>query len=271
MYPFERFTERAKKALALAQDEAVGLHHRHIGTEHLLLALFRQPESVAATTLASLGIGLEDVRPAIQAAVPAGDAGAAASPVPTTRVNRVIEHAFDEARRMQTGFVGTEHILLGLVVEGNGVAAHVLADRGAGTDAVREAVQRALAAAALERAARQRAGAARTAVATVLQAASQLASAEGSATPAPEHLLLALIVPGTPIGDAVAAGADLGAASRNLGPLAGEVIDRRARVEDAAQRGDAEAVERAAHDERQSAQRLRDAMRDWRRELGIGG
>ena len=253
MYPFERFTERAKRVLALAQTEALGLNHRHIGTEHLLLGLFDLEEGVAARALADLGISVQDVRPGIEAAVPPGEPVGMATPVPTSRVKRVIEHAFEEARRMKNGSVGTEHLLLGLVVEGNGVAAHVLADRGARPDTVRAAVERALARAAMSRTEPHRVTTAKPGLGDVLQAAKQLALAEGRAQPAPEHLLLAIVAPGTPIGAAVAGGADVGAV-RRLGDLVRAVLDLRA---------GGQVVDR------ETAERFREAMAAWRRDLGI--
>jgi ATP-dependent Clp protease ATP-binding subunit ClpC len=113
MYPFERFTERAKKVLTLAQEEAERSHHSYIGTEHLLL-------------------GLRNERIVIQQIIP------------TSRVKKVIEISFEEARRMGHNYVGTEHLLLGLLIEGEGIAAHVLEDLGANLEKVRNEIERLL-------------------------------------------------------------------------------------------------------------------------------
>jgi len=155
MYPFERFTERAKKVLALAQTEAELAHRSYIGTEHLLLGLLREANGLAAHVLVALGVEIERVRTSVDAVLStAGPAPAAQGEsgvvIPTSRVKKVIEISFDEARRMGHRYVGTEHILLGLMVEGEGIAPHVLNDLGVTLDAVRAEIDRRLAAAQVQ-------------------------------------------------------------------------------------------------------------------------
>jgi len=143
---FERLTDVAKRVLAAAQDEAIARRHRHVGTEHLLLALLRERDGVAARTLADLGIGTGVALAAVEAAgAPGGPAEAeAAAPAPSAPMGGVIAHAFEEARRMGSPSVGPEHLLLGLVAQGgDAAAARTLADRGATLESVRAAVERA--------------------------------------------------------------------------------------------------------------------------------
>jgi ATP-dependent Clp protease ATP-binding subunit ClpA len=132
VYPFERFTEASKRVLKLAQEETERTHNSFIGTEHLLLALLRERDTVAGEALRRLCVDIADAREII------GTTGAASERIiPTWRVKNVIEMSFKEARVMGDGFVGTEHLLLGLLVEGEGIAAHVLQDLGASLDKVR--------------------------------------------------------------------------------------------------------------------------------------
>jgi ATP-dependent Clp protease ATP-binding subunit ClpC len=124
---FDKFTERARQALTLASVEAGRLSHNYIGTEHLLLGLIRQEECLAARVLDGLGVPLEKVDSAIGFIIGRGD-----RPVPsemiglTPRGKRVIELSVDEARRLNHHYIGTEHLLLGLVHEDEGIAAGVL-------------------------------------------------------------------------------------------------------------------------------------------------
>jgi ATP-dependent Clp protease ATP-binding subunit ClpA len=131
MYPFERFTGDAKKVLTLAQEEAERSHHSYIGTEHLLLALIREGEGVAARALAALGVDIGRVRETIQSVLGRSERVVIQTIIPTSRVKTVIEIAFEEARRGGVAYVGTEHILVAMLIEGDGVAAHVLEDLGA--------------------------------------------------------------------------------------------------------------------------------------------
>ncbi|MGA8208504.1 MAG: Clp protease N-terminal domain-containing protein [Candidatus Dormiibacterota bacterium] len=137
MYPFERFTEKAKEVLTLAQDEAEKSHHSYIGTEHLLLGLLREKEGLAAKVLANLGVEIDQVRDTIDSVLGRNERIIVQQIIPTSRIKKVIELAFEEAKRMDTTHVGTEHLLLGLLIEGECIAAHVLIDLGAGLDKVR--------------------------------------------------------------------------------------------------------------------------------------
>ena len=120
---FERFTDRARRVLVLAQQEARVLGHNFLGTEHLLLGLIRETEGVAAMALAQLGIRLDDVRDRVKETVgPAGSAPTGSPPF-TPWAKRVLELSLREALQLGHNYIGTEHILLGLVREGEGVAA----------------------------------------------------------------------------------------------------------------------------------------------------
>jgi ATP-dependent Clp protease ATP-binding subunit ClpA len=144
MYPFERFTERAKKVLTLAQEEAERSHHSYIGTEHLLLGLLREGEGLAAKVLNNLGVEIGKVRQTIESVLGRNELTIIQHIIPTSRVKKVIEISFEEARRMGHNYVGTEHLLLGLVIEGEGIAAHVLEDLGATLEMVRYEIERLL-------------------------------------------------------------------------------------------------------------------------------
>ena len=144
MYPFERFSERAKNALSLAQEEAERSHHSYIGTEHLLLALLREDESLASKVLHNLGVEIGKVRQAIESIVGRNERIIVQQIIPTSRVKKVIEISFEEAHRMGHNYVGTEHLLLGLLREGEGIAAHVLEDLGATLDKVQAEIERLL-------------------------------------------------------------------------------------------------------------------------------
>jgi ATP-dependent Clp protease ATP-binding subunit ClpA len=141
IYPFERFTESAKRALTMAQEEAQRLHHPYIGSEHLLLGLLREGPGLAAKILNNLGAEITTVRSTIESVLGRNEP-VIQQIVPTSRVKKVIEISFEEARRMGTNYVGTEHMLLGLLIEGEGVAAQVLGDLGANLDTVREELAR---------------------------------------------------------------------------------------------------------------------------------
>ena len=143
MFPFERFTERAKKVLALAQEEAERSHHSYIGTEHVLLGLLREGDGIAGKVLNNLGVEIEKVRQTVESLV-GRDKGLTVLQqiIPTSRVKKVIELSFEEARRTGHNYVGSEHLLLGLLTEGEGIAAHVLLDLGATLDKVRAEIER---------------------------------------------------------------------------------------------------------------------------------
>lgn len=138
MYPFERFTQKAKQALVFAQQEAEKSHHSFIGSEHILLGLMREPACQAAKVLANLGLQIDGVRAAIEAVLGGDERIFVQQILPTSRVKKVIEIAFEEAKRMNNTYVGTEHLLLGLLIEGEGIAAHVLEESGASLERVRE-------------------------------------------------------------------------------------------------------------------------------------
>jgi ATP-dependent Clp protease ATP-binding subunit ClpC len=138
---FERFTDRAREVVVLAQQESFLLNHNYIGTEHILLGLIHEGEGVAAKALESLGISLDVARARVEAAVPAGESPPKGHIPFTTRAKKVLELSLREALQLGHNYIGTEHILLGLVREGEGVAAQVLAELGGGSlDRVRDAV-----------------------------------------------------------------------------------------------------------------------------------
>lgn len=136
---FGRFTQRAQKVLMLAQEEARRLSHPYVGTEHILLGLIREEEGVAARALASLGVDAEKVRELVERSIGKGE-GAVQEMSLTPRVKKVLELSVDEARRMGTNYVGTEHLLLGLIREGEGVAAQVLGALGVEQEKARQIV-----------------------------------------------------------------------------------------------------------------------------------
>ncbi|MDQ1424703.1 MAG: hypothetical protein QOD72_2201 [Acidimicrobiaceae bacterium] len=137
---FERFTERARHAVVLAQEEARRLDHNYIGTEHLLLGLLGEGDAIAAQALRRLGVGLNDVRDDVIALIGHGDETPVGHIPFTPRAKKVLELSLREALQLGHNYIGTEHILLGLIREGEGVAAQVLIRRGAPLDRVRAAV-----------------------------------------------------------------------------------------------------------------------------------
>ncbi|HET7560215.1 MAG TPA: Clp protease N-terminal domain-containing protein, partial [Limnochordia bacterium] len=136
---FGRFTERAQKVIVLSQEEARRLGHNVVGTEHILLGLCAEGDGVAARALAALGISLDKVRAEVERVIGRGD-GHDGNIIFTPRSKRVLELAFEEARQLNHAYIGTEHILLGLIREGEGVAAQVLKNLGADLDKVRRQV-----------------------------------------------------------------------------------------------------------------------------------
>ncbi len=137
---FDRFTERARKVLTLAQEEAQRFNHNYIGTEHLLLGLVREGEGVAAKVLSNLGIELTKVRSAVEFIIGRGERQVMGEIGLTPRAKKVIELAVDEARRLGHHYIGTEHLLLGLIREGEGIAAGVLESLGVNLEKVRSEV-----------------------------------------------------------------------------------------------------------------------------------
>jgi ATP-dependent Clp protease ATP-binding subunit ClpA len=137
---FERFTERARQVVVLAQDEARALKHNYIGTEHILLGLLREEEGLAARVLESLDVTIEGARAEVARIIGPGDEAIPGQIPFTPRTKKVLELALREALLLGHNYIGTEHILLGLVRENEGVAARILADFGAGPQRVAEAV-----------------------------------------------------------------------------------------------------------------------------------
>ena len=137
---FERFTDRARRVIVLAQDEAKLLNHNYIGTEHLLLGLISEGEGVAAKALEEMGISLEAVREQVQDIIGPGTTPPTGHIPFTPRAKRVLELSLREALQMNHAYIGTEHILLGLIREGEGIAAQVLLRLGADLNRVRSTV-----------------------------------------------------------------------------------------------------------------------------------
>jgi ATP-dependent Clp protease ATP-binding subunit ClpA len=140
MEMFERFTDRARRVVVLAQEEARMLNHNYIGTEHLLLGLIHEGEGVAAKALESLGISLEAVRQQVGEIIGHGTESESGHIPFTPRAKKVLELSLRESTMLGHNYIGTEHILLGLVREGEGVAAQVLVNLGADLNRVRQAV-----------------------------------------------------------------------------------------------------------------------------------
>ena len=134
---FERFTERARKAMVLAQEEAGRFRHNYIGTEHLLLGLLREDEGLAARALTALGVTLEVARERVASIVGYGEDGTGGQVPFTPHSKKVLQLSLREATRLDHNYIGTEHILLGLAREGEGVAVQVLSDLGISPDDIR--------------------------------------------------------------------------------------------------------------------------------------
>jgi hypothetical protein len=137
---FERFTDRARRVVVLAQEEARHLDHNYIGTEHILLGLIHEGEGVAARALTELDISLEAVRTKVQEMIGHGDEAPSGHIPFTPRAKKVLELSLREALALSHNYIGTEHILLGLIREGEGVAAQVLIELGGSLDRVRQQV-----------------------------------------------------------------------------------------------------------------------------------
>jgi ATP-dependent Clp protease ATP-binding subunit ClpA len=137
---FERFTDRARRVVVLAQEEARMLDHNYIGTEHILLGLIHEGSGVAAKALEALGIRLEAVRLEVETMIGRGGEQTSGHIPFTPRAKKVLELAFRESTQLGHNYIGTEHILLGLVREGSGVAAQVLVKLGADLNRVRQQV-----------------------------------------------------------------------------------------------------------------------------------
>jgi ATP-dependent Clp protease ATP-binding subunit ClpA len=141
---FQRFTDRARRAVVEAQEEARMLNHNYIGTEHLLLGLIHEGDGVAAKALESLGISLDTVRQQVEQIIGRGQQTLSGHIPFTPRAKKVLELSLDEALQLGHKYIGTEHILLGLIREGDGVAAQVLVKLGCDLNRVRQQVIRLL-------------------------------------------------------------------------------------------------------------------------------
>ena len=141
---FEKFSERARRVLSLAQEEAQRFNHNYIGTEHILLGLVRETEGVAARVLSGLSVDLGKVRSAVEFIIGRGEKPTQGEIGLTPRAKKVVELAVDEARRMNHTYIGTEHLLIGLLREGEGVAAGVLESLGVSLEKVRTETHRIL-------------------------------------------------------------------------------------------------------------------------------
>ncbi len=137
---FERFTDRARRVVVLAQEESRMLNHNYIGTEHILLGLVHESEGVAALALETLDISIEAVRRQVEQIIGRGQAAATGHIPFTPRAKKVLELSLREALQLGHNYIGTEHMLLGLIREGEGVAAQVLKKLGADLSRVRQTV-----------------------------------------------------------------------------------------------------------------------------------
>jgi ATP-dependent Clp protease ATP-binding subunit ClpA len=137
---FERFTDRARRVVVLAQEEARMLNHNYIGTEHILLGLIHEGEGVAAKALEAMEVSLTEVRTLVEEIIGSGQAAPMGHIPFTPRAKKVLELSLRESLQLGHTYIGTEHILLGLVREGEGVAAQVLVKLGADLDRVRQQV-----------------------------------------------------------------------------------------------------------------------------------
>src|SRR5881628_1491668 len=137
---WQRFTERARRVVFFAQEEAGRLGENYVGTEHLLLGLVRENDSVAARILERLGVPLGRIRSDIERQVTRGHGNSGQDMQLTPRAKRVIDLSYEEARQLNNNYIGTEHLLLGLIREGDGLAARVLVKLGADLERTRREV-----------------------------------------------------------------------------------------------------------------------------------
>jgi len=258
MYPFERFTERAKKTLTLAQAEAERSHHSYIGTEHLLLGILRNLDGLGYRVLDALDVRIEVVRNTIESVLGPNERIIIQQIIPTSRVKKVIELSFEEARRMGHEYVGTEHLLLGLLIEGEGVAAHVLTDLGITEVKVRKEIERQLATGE----AAEPISTPRSAHHASTKAGSDLEELEGLLAKAPIVELLRF------------AGLDLDRLTRQLEALPELILNLRRhlsnlneRLESAVKEADYDRAARIQRTRDEMSTRLRKAEQDWINEL----
>lgn len=139
---FDLFTERARDAMVLAQEEARRLGHDYLGTEHLLLGLLRQKDAMAGRILKSMGVKLGEARSAVEAIIGRGQIAAPGELPITPRLKRVLELSVAEAKGLRHNYVGTEHLLIAIAREGESVGARVLARAGATADLIRAEIER---------------------------------------------------------------------------------------------------------------------------------
>src|SRR5208282_4230593 len=138
---YERFTDRARKIMILANQEAQRFNHEYVGTEHILLGLIKEGSGVASCILKNLGVDLRKIRLEVEKLIQSGPDMITMGKLPQTpRAKKVVEYAMDEARNLNHNYVGTEHLLLGLLREQEGVAAQVLMNLGMKLEDVREEV-----------------------------------------------------------------------------------------------------------------------------------
>src|SRR5580700_6505549 len=137
---WQRFTERARKVVFYAQEEAQKFGEGYVSTEHLLLGLVRESDSVAARVLEKLNVSLNRIRAEVEKQLPRGDARPSQDMTLTPRAKRVIDLAYDEARNLNNNYIGTEHLLLGLIREGDGIAGRCLWQAGATLEEARQKV-----------------------------------------------------------------------------------------------------------------------------------
>jgi ATP-dependent Clp protease ATP-binding subunit ClpC len=145
---FDKFSEHARRVLTLAQEEAQRFNHSYIGTEHILLGLVREEEGIAAKVLTGMGVSLPRVRQAVEYIIGAGERQSTGASGLTSRAKKIIELAIDEARQMGHSYIGTEHLLLGILQEAEGVAAKVLQNLDVNHERVRAEIARVFPAAA---------------------------------------------------------------------------------------------------------------------------
>src|SRR6059058_2284763 len=195
---FERFTDRARRVVVLAQEEARMLNHNYIGTEHILLGLIHEGEGVAAKALESLGISLEAVRQQVEEIIGQGQAAPTGHIPFTPRAKKVLELSLREALQLGHNYIGTEHILLGLIREGEGVAAQVLQKLGADLKRARDTVISLVSASGSAEGLQSSGRPSGLSTLRVLRLAADAAAALGSGTVEPTHVLLGLITSGDP-------------------------------------------------------------------------
>jgi hypothetical protein len=284
MYPFERFSQRAKHVLTLAQEEAERAHHSYIGTEHLLLALIREGDGLAGRALKNLGLEIRGVRTTIQSVLGRNERIVVQRIIPTSRVKKVIEIAFDEAARAGDEFVGTGHLLLALLIEGEGIAAHVLKDLGATIDKVRRELWRLLgtdgpedgaSAAAPARGGRRGRSTLRMtpdpALSAIIDSAQDAAQNEGALVLRCDHLLQAMIGQGSDAkGLLTGPPADVGLLSQKLKPpravtrLEAVYWKLHIKVAQAASAGNDELVRQLRQQESELGAQIDAALTTWR-------